>query len=65
MTDSPQTDPELSQWLCWGSEQGNMPAFVRTVAEAALIACTPDCLLLRPVLLELKSRCAHKASRHT
>ena len=34
----------------------NAPAFVRTVAEAALIACLPDYELLRPVLLELKRR---------
>jgi len=32
------------------------PAFARTVAEAALIACSPDCALLRPVLVELKRR---------
>jgi len=30
--------------------------FVRTVAEATLIACSPDYELLRPVLLELKRR---------
>jgi len=28
--------------------------FVRTVAEAALMACSPDYVLLRPVLVELK-----------
>jgi hypothetical protein len=33
-----------------------MPTFVRTVAEAALIACSPDYVLLRPVLVELKRR---------
>jgi hypothetical protein len=56
MMDSARTDPELSQWLRWASEQGNTPTFVRTVAEAALMACMPDCALLRPVLLELKRR---------
>jgi hypothetical protein len=30
--------------------------FVRTVAEAARMACSPDYVLLRPVLLELKRR---------
>ena len=56
MMHSPHTDPELSHWLRWASESGNTPSFVRTVAEAALIACTPDYLLLRPVLIELKLR---------
>ncbi len=49
-------DPELREWLRWASEGGNTPMFVRTVAEAALMACTPDYVLLRPVLLELKRR---------
>jgi hypothetical protein len=52
--DSANTDPELHRWLRWASERGNAPAFVRRVAEAALIASMPDYLLLRPVLLELK-----------
>jgi len=56
MMDSANTDPELRQWLRWASEGGKVPVFVRTVAEAALIACVPDYLLLRPVLLELKRR---------
>jgi hypothetical protein len=30
--------------------------FVRTVAEAARMACIPDFVLLRPVLLELRRR---------
>jgi type II secretory pathway predicted ATPase ExeA len=34
------TDPELSQWLHWASEGGSTPTFVRTVAKAALIACS-------------------------
>jgi hypothetical protein len=38
------------------SEKGNAPAFARTVAEVALIACLPDYGLLRPVPLELKRR---------
>jgi hypothetical protein len=56
MNDSPHTDPELSQWLRWASEDGNTPSFVPTVAEAALIACSPDYGLLGPVLVELKRR---------
>ena len=56
MMDSANTDPELRQWLRWTSESGKVPAFVRTVAEATLLACVPDCELLRPVLLELKRR---------
>ncbi len=51
---SANTDPELRDWLRWAAEGGNTPMFVRTVAEAALMACTPDYVLLRPVLLELK-----------
>ena len=33
-------DPELHLWLHWAAEEGNAPAFVRKVAEAALIACS-------------------------
>ena len=33
------------------------PMFVRTIAEGAQLACVPDYVLLRPVLLELKRRC--------
>jgi len=54
--DSAHTDPALSQRLRWASEEGTAPAFVRKVAEAALVACSPDYELLRPVLLELKRR---------
>lgn len=49
-------DPELRDWLRWASESGSTPMFVRTAAEAALIACLPDYALLRPVLVELKQR---------
>ena len=49
-------DPELRDWLCWASKGGNVPSFVRKVLEAALLACSPDYALLRPVLLELKRR---------
>jgi hypothetical protein len=56
MMDSANSDAELRGWLRWASERGNTPMFVRTVAEADLIACLPDYALLRPVLLELKPR---------
>jgi hypothetical protein len=56
MMDSAHTDPELSQWLRWASKRGNTPMLVRTVAEAAPMACPPDCVLLRLVLVELKRR---------
>jgi hypothetical protein len=38
--------------------------FVRTVAEAALIACIPDYVLLRPVLVELKRRHPQQPQSH-
>ena len=53
---SAHTDPELHRWLPWASEWGSTPMFVRTVADAALMACNPDYLLLWPTLLELKRR---------
>ena len=40
MMDSANTDPELRRWLRRASESGSTPMFVRTVAEAALIACS-------------------------
>ena len=54
MNDSAHTDPELRDWLGWASEGGKVPIFVRTVAEAALMACLPEYEMLRPVLLERK-----------
>jgi len=47
-------DPELADWLRWAYESGEVPSFVRTIAEAAFLADTPHYALLRPVLLELK-----------
>jgi hypothetical protein len=61
--DSPHTDPESHRWLRWASESGSTPTFVRTVAEAALIARSPDYVLLRPGLVELKRRYGSAASR--
>jgi hypothetical protein len=63
MMASPHTDPELIQWLRWASESGSTPMFVRTVAEAARMACSPDYVLLRPVLIELKRRYPEPPSR--
>ena len=54
MMGSAYTDPQLRQWLRWASEGGNAPGFVRKVADAACLACMPDYVLLRPVLVELK-----------
>jgi hypothetical protein len=54
MTYSANTDPELTDWLRWASESGEVPIFVRTVAEAAFLADLRNYALLRPVLLELK-----------
>ena len=53
---STNTDPELRDWLRWASESGSTPMFVRRVADAACLACSPDYQLLRPVLIELKRR---------
>ena len=39
-------DPERRDWLRWASESANTPMFVRMVAEAAPLACTPDYVLL-------------------
>jgi hypothetical protein len=39
---SASTDPELRDWLRWASESGEVPMFVRTVAEAASIADLPN-----------------------
>jgi hypothetical protein len=55
MMDSASTDPELRHWLRWALERGNTPMFVRTVAEAALIACSPDYELFAAALS--RARC--------
>lgn len=53
---SANTDPELADWLHWASESGEVPSFVRAIAEAAFLADLANYALLRPVLLELKRR---------
>jgi len=49
---SPAADVELHDWLRWAEENGN--SFLKTTAEAALIADLKHYNLLRPILLELK-----------
>jgi len=48
----PATDEQLHDWLRWAEENGS--SFLKTTAEAALIADVKHYNLLRPVLLELK-----------
>ena len=48
----PSTDGELYDWLRWAEESGS--SFLKTTAEAALIADLGHYNLLRPVLLERK-----------
>lgn len=62
LMDSAYTDPELRDWPRWASESGNTPTIVRTAAEAALIACILDyvLLLLTSVLFPAYSACACK-----
>jgi 5-methylcytosine-specific restriction endonuclease McrA len=52
---SAATDPELADWLRWASESGEVPNFIRAIAEAAFLADLPNYALLRPILLKLKS----------
>ena len=47
-------DPDLAYWLRGASEGGEVPRFVRTIAEAPFIADLPNYNLLRPILLALK-----------
>jgi hypothetical protein len=53
---SPTTDPLLRDWLRWASENHDVPVFVKSVAENALIADSPRYALSRPLLLELKQQ---------
>ncbi len=47
---SANTDLELTDWLRWASESGDVPIFVRAIAESASLADLRNCALLRPVL---------------
>ena len=49
---SAATDVVSHDWLRWAEENGS--GFLKTTAEAALIADLKHYNLLRPVLLELK-----------
>jgi hypothetical protein len=49
---SAYTDTELHGWLRWAEQNGSR--FLRTTAEAALLADLEHYNPLRPVLLELK-----------
>jgi len=51
---SASADPELRDWLRWASDRGEVPRFIRAIAEAAFLADLPNYALLRPVLLRLK-----------
>jgi hypothetical protein len=51
---SANTDPDLHDWLRWASEGGEVPNFIRAIAEAAFLADVANYALLRPVLFELK-----------
>jgi hypothetical protein len=51
---SASTDLELRDWLRWASECGEVPNFVRAIAQAAFLADLLNYALLRPVLLQLK-----------
>ena len=59
MTNSAHPDPELRDWLRWASESARTPNFVRTVAEAALMACSPDYVLLRPAAAGTQTPVSH------
>lgn len=56
MLHSPYTDPELTDWLRWAYEGGEVPTFYKAIAEAAFLADLENYALLRPVLLELKRK---------
>lgn len=45
-------DSELHDWLRWADQHGSN--FLRTIAEAALVADLKSYNVLRPVLLKLK-----------
>ena len=50
--DSPHTEPELRDWLRWASESGRVPTFVRTIAEAALVAFRADAAFAKPEIYD-------------
>jgi len=60
MTNSPRADPELRSWLEWGAVYG--PSFIRPLAEAVATADLQTYEILRPALLELKTRYPREGS---
>src|SRR5580700_4674005 len=48
-------DAELNEWLMQAIEEGS-GQFLPALAEAALMACAEDYLLVRPVLINLKRK---------
>jgi hypothetical protein len=53
---SASIDHELRRWPRWALPGGSAPTFVRAIAKAVFLACAPDDLLLRLVLVELELR---------
>lgn len=53
---SAATDPDLTEWLRWASESGEVPSFVQALVEAAFLADLWNYALLRPALLKLKRK---------
>ena len=48
-------DNELNEWLIQAIEEGST-GFISALAEAVVIACPEDYLLVRPVLMSLKGK---------
>ena len=42
MNYSANADPELAVWLRWASESGEIPSFVREIAEVSFLAELPN-----------------------
>jgi hypothetical protein len=57
---SANTDPELREWLRRAYESGEVPHFIRAIADAAFHADLENYALLCPVLLELKRQRPHR-----
>jgi hypothetical protein len=53
MVGSPHTDGELKDWLRWAEAKG--PYFLRLIARAAQVADSLHYIMLRPILLELRT----------
>jgi hypothetical protein len=53
MIGSPHADEELKDWLRWAEAHGSR--FVKLIVEAAMMADSLHYIMLRPVLLELRT----------